>query len=223
MAMDEEPGQAISMRCAVRSSQARSRRGAPRCVVLQSIGRECFQMWPFCATSTSAHLDGDRTWHDPPGKISNALCVHRVAVAYYAWVRSLSPTSCAAAGYCRTGQKDHPPFMPRPFRTTPKLLLSKRGRGRFVSPRGVVQARQTHQPPPALPAGPNPSRSMVCAQTHTPPSPLASRAPATSFPLYALLALLPGDSQSGNPQPMACHCLLGCGLACRRSPMGTAL
>lgn len=29
-------------------------------------------------------------------------------------------------------------FMPPPFRTTPKLLLSKRGRGRFVSPRGVV-------------------------------------------------------------------------------------
>lgn len=47
-------------------------------------------MRSFCATSTSAKLDSDRTWQDPSGKISNAPCVQS-AVAY-AQVRVPSST-----------------------------------------------------------------------------------------------------------------------------------
>lgn len=91
------------------------------------------------------------------------------------------------------GQKDHPPFvgLPVSYHLNDGLpQRNRRGRGRFVS---TVCCKTD---PPALPPCPMarrsyPDRKMVCAQTHTQPSVLASRTPATSFPLYALLRSCP--------------------------------
>lgn len=164
---------------------------ALRCVVLQTGGHECFQMRSFCATSTSAKLDSDRTWQDPPGKISNAPC-EQSAVAY-AQARVLPPPhSHTVLGNGSTGQKDHPTVCGPPVSYHPKGGLSpqrsRRGRGRFVST--VSQDRPAY-PPCTLARRSCPDRKMVCAQTHTQPSVLASRTPATSFPLYALLRSCP--------------------------------
>lgn len=188
-----------------------------------------FQMWSLCATSTSAHLDGDRTWHDPPGKISNALCAQSCCCLLCVGA-VLSPTSYvlrpaqqrATVAQAAQGKRTTHRLCPARF-VPPQSCSSVSAGAAVLCPHGCSVGKTDPPASPCPARRPNPSRPMVCAQTHTPPSPLASRAPATSFPLYALLALLPGDSQSGNPQPMACHCLLGCGLACRRSPMGTAL
>lgn len=84
---------------------------------------------------------------DPPGKISssNARHVYRVLLPMRRCESSSSSTS-TVLGYGSTGQKDHPPFVGRPFRTTPEMVYHNAvGAGAAVlSPR----CRKTDPPTP---------------------------------------------------------------------------
>lgn len=163
-------------------------------------------MRSFCATSTSAKLDGDRTWQDPPGKISsNARHVYRGLLPMR---RCESSSTSTVLGNGSTGQKDHPTVCGPAVSYHPKDGLpqrSRRGRGRFCL-HGV--ARQTRLPPlPTCPSLLPRQENGLRANPH--PTVCPSVQDSRNFlPSVRPAALLPGDSQCGNPQRMACHCPL---------------
>lgn len=146
---------------------------------------------------------------DPPGKISSsdARHVYRVLLPMRRCESSSSSTSTVLRNGS-TGQKDHPPFVGRPFRTTPKMVYHNAvGAGAAVFVSTVSQDRPAYPPLPTrlsllpkqengLRANPHPT---VCPSVQDSRNFLPSVRPA---------ALLPGDSQCGNPQRMACHCPL---------------